>query len=261
MSKSKGNVVAPQKVDEHLGADILRLWVAATDYSGELSISDEILKRVVESYRRIRNTIRFLLANLSDFEIQKHGVPEEEWFDIDRYMLLLTQDLQIAVAVSVVRRTRGQAVTSGISTFIWWCSGCTTSARRNWEPFTSIFSRIVYTRPVSIPVPAVRLKPRFIMFATPCYGLLRQSSASQRKRLGRCSPTRLTACSYIHGASCHPSKTATSDVLRKRWNRIREHACNRAEAPGTTEDRRERLVHPLPRRSIYLHQKCRREFP
>ena len=68
MSKSKGNVVAPQKVSDTLGAEILRLWVAATDYSGDLSISDEILKRVVESYRRIRNTLRFLLANTSDFD-------------------------------------------------------------------------------------------------------------------------------------------------------------------------------------------------
>ena len=75
MSKSKGNVVAPQKVSETLGAEVLRLWVAATDYSGELSISDEILKRVVESYRRIRNTLRFLLANTSDFDAARDAVP------------------------------------------------------------------------------------------------------------------------------------------------------------------------------------------
>ena len=68
MSKSKGNVVAPQKIWNALGAEILRLWVGATDYSGDLSISDEILKRVVESYRRIRNTLRFLLANTADFD-------------------------------------------------------------------------------------------------------------------------------------------------------------------------------------------------
>ena len=97
MSKSRGNVVAPQKVVNTLGADILRLWVAATDYSGELSISDEILKRVVESYRRIRNTIRFLLANLTDFEPAKHGVPVGEWLEIDRYALVLAQDAQAAI--------------------------------------------------------------------------------------------------------------------------------------------------------------------
>jgi isoleucyl-tRNA synthetase len=74
MSKSVGNTVAPQKIFETLGADILRLWVASSDYSGELSISDEILKRVTESYRRIRNTLRFLLANTSDFDISKDAV-------------------------------------------------------------------------------------------------------------------------------------------------------------------------------------------
>ncbi len=94
MSKSLGNVIAPQKVSETLGAEILRLWVAATDYSGELFISDEILKRVVESYRRIRNTLRFLLANTSDFDPQRHAMPIEEWLEVDRYALALAADLQ-----------------------------------------------------------------------------------------------------------------------------------------------------------------------
>ena len=94
MSKSKGNVVAPQKVIDTLGSDILRLWVAATDYAGELSISDEILKRVVESYRRIRNTMRFLLANIADFDPQQHSLPVDEWLEIDRYAWVMTADLQ-----------------------------------------------------------------------------------------------------------------------------------------------------------------------
>jgi isoleucyl-tRNA synthetase len=94
MSKSRGNVIAPQKVFDTLGADILRLWVASTDYSGELTISDEILKRVVESYRRIRNTLRFLLANIADFDPAKHALPVSEWLEIDRYALLLTARLQ-----------------------------------------------------------------------------------------------------------------------------------------------------------------------
>jgi isoleucyl-tRNA synthetase len=97
MSKSKGNVVAPQKVIDTLGADILRLWVAATDYSGELSISDEILKRVVEGYRRMRNTLRFLLANVADFDIRQHALPMDEWLDIDRYAWVMTADLQAEV--------------------------------------------------------------------------------------------------------------------------------------------------------------------
>ena len=87
MSKSKGNVVAPQKVSDSLGAEILRLWVAATDYSGELSISDEILKRVTEAYRRIRNTLRFLLANTSDFNPASDAVPTADLLEIDRYAL------------------------------------------------------------------------------------------------------------------------------------------------------------------------------
>ncbi|MDP3841846.1 MAG: isoleucine--tRNA ligase [Oxalobacteraceae bacterium] len=94
MSKSKGNVIAPQKVSDTLGADILRLWVASTDYSGELNISDEILKRVTEAYRRIRNTLRFLLANTSDFDFAKDAVPVAEMMEIDRYAVASVAALQ-----------------------------------------------------------------------------------------------------------------------------------------------------------------------
>ena len=94
MSKSKGNVIAPQQVSDKMGADILRLWTASTDYSGELTISDEILKRVVEAYRRIRNTLRFLLANVSDFDAQTDMLAVTEWLEIDRYALALTRELQ-----------------------------------------------------------------------------------------------------------------------------------------------------------------------
>jgi isoleucyl-tRNA synthetase len=97
MSKSKGNGVEPQKVSNTLGAEILRLWVASTDYSGELFISDEILKRVVESYRRIRNTLRFLLANTSDFDAASDRVPVEELLEIDRYALAAARALAEAV--------------------------------------------------------------------------------------------------------------------------------------------------------------------
>jgi len=97
MSKSVGNVVAPQQVSDTLGADILRLWVASTDYSGEMSISQEILKRVVETYRRVRNTLRFLLANVSDFHARSDLLPVEQWLELDRYALVTTQRLQEAV--------------------------------------------------------------------------------------------------------------------------------------------------------------------
>jgi isoleucyl-tRNA synthetase len=98
MSKSLGNVMAPQKISGTLGAEILRLWVASTDYSGELSISDEILKRVVEGYRRIRNTLRFLLANTSDFDPTKHAVAVERMVEVDRYALAMTAQMQAQAA-------------------------------------------------------------------------------------------------------------------------------------------------------------------
>jgi isoleucyl-tRNA synthetase len=93
MSKSKGNVIAPQKVMDTYGADILRLWVASTDYSGELTISDEILKRVAESYRRIRNTMKFLLANIADFDAKAQIVATNDLLDMDKYALGILHDL------------------------------------------------------------------------------------------------------------------------------------------------------------------------
>jgi isoleucyl-tRNA synthetase len=103
MSKSKGNVVAPQKVMDTYGADILRLWVASTDYSGELTISDEILKRVADTYRRIRNTLRFLLANLADFDSAKHSLPVDEWVDLDRYAMVMLTEFQAEVLAAYER--------------------------------------------------------------------------------------------------------------------------------------------------------------
>jgi isoleucyl-tRNA synthetase len=103
MSKSKGNVVAPQQVSNSLGAEILRLWVASTDYSGELFISNEILKRVVESYRRMRNTLRFLLANTSDFDPAKHAVAVPDLVEIDRYALAMAAQMQEQVSADYAR--------------------------------------------------------------------------------------------------------------------------------------------------------------
>ncbi|HZD19933.1 MAG TPA: class I tRNA ligase family protein, partial [Burkholderiales bacterium] len=103
MSKSLGNIVAPEKVSNTLGAEILRLWVAASDYSGELTISKEILNRVVESYRRIRNTLRFLLANTSDFDPAHHAVGVQDLVESDRYALAMTADMQKAVTADYER--------------------------------------------------------------------------------------------------------------------------------------------------------------
>lgn len=94
MSKSEGNVVVPQEVSDKLGAEIIRLWCASTDYSGDLGIDDKILARVVDAYRRIRNTLRFLMANVSDFDPAKDAVPLEQMLEIDRYALSRASQLQ-----------------------------------------------------------------------------------------------------------------------------------------------------------------------
>jgi isoleucyl-tRNA synthetase len=94
MSKSLGNVIAPQKVFDTLGADVLRLWIAATDYANEMSLSDEILKRVAESYRRMRNTARFLLGNLAGFDTAADQVALGDLVAIDRWALWRAAQLQ-----------------------------------------------------------------------------------------------------------------------------------------------------------------------
>lgn len=94
MSKSLGNTVEPDKVTKTLGADILRLWIAATDYRGEITVSDEILKRMSDTYRRIRNTVRFLLANLNGFDPNQHLVPFDSLLALDAWVVEKAQLLQ-----------------------------------------------------------------------------------------------------------------------------------------------------------------------
>lgn len=94
MSKSVGNVVAPQKVIKNLGADIIRLWVAATDYRGEMTVSDEILKRMADAYRRIRNTARFLLSNLDGFDPATDKIAFDEMVELDRWAVARAAELQ-----------------------------------------------------------------------------------------------------------------------------------------------------------------------
>ena len=94
MSKSLGNILVPQKLTNSLGADVVRLWVAATDYANELSVSDEILKRIADSYRRMRNTLRFLLGNLSGFDPKTHPIPWDALVALDRWAIAETFSLQ-----------------------------------------------------------------------------------------------------------------------------------------------------------------------
>jgi isoleucyl-tRNA synthetase len=104
-SKSLGNVIAPQKVMNSLGADVLRLWVSATDYANEMSVSDEILKRMADSYRRMRNTLRFLLGNLHDFDPARDALPVSELVALDAWALARTRTLQAEVLEAYRRYT------------------------------------------------------------------------------------------------------------------------------------------------------------
>lgn len=97
MSKSLGNGIDPMEMSKKLGAEIIRLWVAASDYSGDIAGDDKILARVVDGYRRIRNTLRFLLANISDFDPVKDAVPAEQLLEIDRYALARAAELQAEI--------------------------------------------------------------------------------------------------------------------------------------------------------------------
>jgi len=100
MSKSKGNVIPPQSVMKNLGADVLRLWIASTDYRGEMRVSDEILERTSDGYRRLRNTARFLLSNLADFDPAQHQVATDDLLALDRWIVdrayLLQEEVKTA---------------------------------------------------------------------------------------------------------------------------------------------------------------------
>ena len=133
MSKSLGNFIALNEVTSKLGAEIIRLWCASTDYSGDLAIDDKILARVVDAYRRIRNTLRFLLANTSDFDAATDAVPLAEMLEIDRWALARTAALQSDI-VGDFDAARGVFVGGhyGDYEFIRSSRSCRSSVRKTW---------------------------------------------------------------------------------------------------------------------------------
>jgi isoleucyl-tRNA synthetase len=116
MSKSIGNTLVPQKLTGTLGADVVRLWVAATDYANEMSVSDEILKRMADSYRRMRNTMRFLLGNLHGFDPAQHAVPFDEMVALDQWITAKAFALQNDV-VTAYRNYEFHAIYQKIHNF------------------------------------------------------------------------------------------------------------------------------------------------
>ncbi|MGB4011106.1 MAG: isoleucine--tRNA ligase [Zwartia sp.] len=218
MSKSVGNVIAPQKVSDSLGAEILRLWVASTDYSGELSISDEILKRVVEGYRRIRNTLRFLLANLADFDASTDVVAASDLLEIDRYALTMTSKMQAEV-LSCFEKYDFHPAMSRIQHFCSEDLGAFyldvlkdrlyTSAPR------SLARRSAQTALLHITQTLLKLMAPVLSFtAEEAWGILLSSTLKSSPDIGRL--TIFTECFHV------TPKVADSEVLEQRWLRLRE---------------------------------------
>jgi isoleucyl-tRNA synthetase len=116
MSKSEGNAIAPQQVMKTLGADILRLWVSATDYANELSVSDTILKHMADSYRRMRNTFRFLLGNLHGFDPREHAVAPSEMVAFDRWALNRAREVQ-EIVIQAYRRYEFHTIYQAVHKF------------------------------------------------------------------------------------------------------------------------------------------------
>lgn len=218
MSKSVGNVIAPQKVSDSLGAEILRLWVASTDYSGELTISDEILKRVVEGYRRIRNTLRFLLANLADFDVSTDIVAAADMLEIDRYALSMTAHMQAEV-LSHFEKYDFQPAMSRLQHFCSEDLGAFyldvlkdrlyTSAPR------SLARRSAQTALLHITQTLLKLMAPVLSFtAEEAWGILLNSTLKSSSDIGRL--TIFTECFHTMPA------VSGAQELAQRWTRLRE---------------------------------------
>ena len=192
MSKSLGNFIALHEVTAKLGAEIIRLWCASTDYSGDLAIDDKILARVVDAYRRIRNTLRFLLANTSDFDPSTDAVALADMLEIDRWALARTAALQARDRRPLRRRERRlqPAATTAPTSSIRSSPSCRCSARKTSARSTSTSSRTASTRRRRHRARAARRRPRSGTSPTRCCAGWRPSSASPPRRRGRCSGRR-----------------------------------------------------------------------
>ena len=218
MSKSVGNVIAPQKVSDSLGAEILRLWVASTDYSGELSISDEILKRVVESYRRIRNTLRFLLANLADFDASKDVISTDKLMELDRYALVMTSRMQQEIETHYEKYDFHPAV-SRLQTFCSEDLGAfyldVLKDRLYTSAPASLARRSAQTALLHITQSLLRLLAPILSFtAEEAWGVLGQSTLREDQLINR--KTIFAECFYAL------PNVDDADQLATRWARIRE---------------------------------------
>jgi isoleucyl-tRNA synthetase len=218
MSKSVGNVVAPQTISNKMGAEIIRLWVAATDYSGDLGIDDKILARVVDAYRRIRNTLRFLLANTSDFNPATDSVAPAELLEIDRYAVARAAALQ-ADLLAHYEKYEFHPVVSKLQVYCSEDLGAfyldILKDRLYTSAPNSLARRSAQTALYQITQAFVRWMAPFLSFtAEEAWGYMGQLAAAQ----GRPH----SASIFIETYSAWPAPDAASAALLDKWQRIRE---------------------------------------
>ena len=165
MSKSRGNITRPHEITEKFGADVLRLWVASADTRGEIVFNDEVLKHVVDRYRRLRNTLRFLLGNLYDFDPAKHRIGREDMLLLDRWVISRATELEARVIGefrkysyhTASRLLHELAVDLGGSYFDvikdrLYCSGTDSPARRSAQTAMYLLGEVV-VRLLSVAAP------------------------------------------------------------------------------------------------------------
>ncbi|MEN9843563.1 MAG: hypothetical protein RLZZ612_1392 [Pseudomonadota bacterium] len=218
MSKSVGNVVAPQTISNKMGAEIIRLWVAATDYSGDLGIDDKILARVVDAYRRIRNTLRFLLANTSDFNPATDSVTPADLLEIDRYALARAAALQADI-LAHYEKYEFHPVVSKLQVYCSEDLGAfyldILKDRLYTSAPNSLARRSAQTALYQITQAFVRWMAPFLSFtAEEAWGYMGQLAAAQ----GRAH----SASIFIETYSAWPTPDEASATLLDKWQRIRE---------------------------------------
>ncbi|HEX5783484.1 MAG TPA: class I tRNA ligase family protein, partial [Burkholderiaceae bacterium] len=213
MSKSVGNVVAPQEISNKMGAEIIRLWVAATDYSGDLGIDDKILARVVDAYRRIRNTLRFLLANISDFNPATDAVPDAELLEIDRFALARAAQLQADI-LAHYEKYEFHPVVAKLQVYCSEDLGAfyldVLKDRLYTTAPQSLARRSAQTALHRITHAMVRWMAPFLSFtAEEAWGFMAQAGQPHSESI------------FIETYTAWPEPTAASEALLDKWQRIR----------------------------------------
>jgi isoleucyl-tRNA synthetase len=218
MSKSVGNVVAPQTISSKMGAEIIRLWCASTDYSGDLGIDDKILARVVDAYRRIRNTLRFLLANISDFNPATDTVADADLLEIDRWALARAAAFQADI-LAHYEKYEFHPVVAKLQLF---CS----------EDLGGFYldvlkDRLYTTAPGSLARRSAqtalhRITHAFVRWMAPFLSFTAEEAWSFMGQPGNNGSEKHSESVFMETYTAWPAATADSEALLAKWQRIRE---------------------------------------